>query len=696
MAELSADNPFANASTLPHQLPPFAQIRTEHFPPAIEAGFAEHLAEIDAITAVEAPASFENTVVALEKSGQYLERVLSVFYALTSSDATPEMEQLEAEFSPRIAQHFDAISLNSALYDRLHAVHERRNELELSDEQRYLVERLDLEYRLSGAGLDAAGKERLAALNQRLASLDSEFVRNLQGDTNALAVVVDDIAELAGLADSEIAAAAQAATEAELPGKWRITLPLYTGHPWLAQLHNRELRERIHRASRSRATRGGSHDNSATVLESVRLRAERAALLGFESHAALVAANSTAGSVSAIDERLSTLAAPAVRNAQQELAVLQELADSQQRDKGEPEFTLEAWDWAYYAEQIRMRDFSVDEAALRPYFEAERVLHDGVFFAATLIYGIRFEPRSDLIAHHPEAKVYEVFEADEGDGSGAKSLGLYILDLYTRDIKRGGAWMSNYRQQNELLGETTVVFNVLNVPKPPEGSPTLLTLDEVETLFHEFGHALHALLAHVTYPHFGGTNVRRDFVEYPSQVNESWLTHPVVLANYARHHETGAVLPESQFSALKAAAAFNQGFMTTEYLAASVLDMAWHTLSPTEAARITDVAQFERDALAAAGLLVDTVPTRYSSTYFQHIFGGGYSAGYYGYIWSEVFDAASVEVFEAATDVRATGERFRRSILQAGGSRPPQELVREFLGGDASIQPLLRRRGLEG
>lgn len=685
---LAADNPFASPSALPYGLPPLGRIETEHFAPAIEAGFAEHLAEVSEIAANPAPASFANTVAALERSGQLLERVLAVFFALTSSDADEEIEQLEEEFSPRIAAHFDAISMNFDLYDRIHSLYGRRHSLALTDEQRYLVERLNLEFRLEGAALDEGDKARLKGLNQELATLDSRFVRNLQADTNELAVVVDDAAELDGLADSEIAAAARAATDAGLAGQFRVTLPLYTGHPWLAQLKNRALRQRILESSQARAVRGGANDNRSTVLESARLRAQKAELLGFESHAALVAANSTAGSVDAIDERLRTLAVPAVRNAARELDTLQQLADSQQRAKGEDTFELEAWDWAFYADQVRARDFQVDEAALRPYFEANRVLHDGVFYAAKLVYGITFNRREDLAGHRPEEEVFEVFDAD------GTALGLYILDLYTRDTKRGGAWMSTYLQQNELNNEATVVFNVLNVPKPPEGSPTLLTIDELETLFHEFGHALHALLSHVVYPHFGGTNVLRDFVEFPSQVNEMWLTHPMVLANYARHHETGEPLPTAQFEKLKAAQAFNQGFMTTEYLAACVLDMAWHRLSASEAAEVTDVVQFERDALERAGLLVETVPSRYSSTYFQHIFGGGYSAGYYGYIWSEVFDAASVEVFESSKDVRATGERFRRSILSPGGSRPPQELVREFLERDPSIEPLLRRRGL--
>lgn len=686
---LAADNPFASPSTLPHGLPPFERIETAHFAPAINAGFAEHLEEIAAITATHEPATFTNTIEALERSGQLLGRVLDVFFALTSSDATDDIEALEEEYAPRIAAHSDSISLNTALYDRIRAVYEQRHELELTDEQRYLVERIEFEYRLEGAALDESGKSRLQELNQRLATLDSQFVRNLLGDTNDLAVVVDDLDELAGLADSEIASAAEAAKEVGRDGQYRITLPLYTGHPWLAHLKNRQLRERIHTASMARGIRGGEHDNTQIVLESVRLRAERAELLGFASHAELVAANSTAGSVASIDERLSTLATPALRNAAAELEVLQHLADEQQRARDEATFDLKAWDWAFYAEQVRTRDYQVNEAELRPYFEAERVLQDGVFFAANLVYGLTFAPREDLVGYHPDTRIFEVSDAD------GSTLGLYILDLYTRDVKRGGAWMSTFRQQNSLTDETTVVFNVLNVPKPPRDAPPLLTIDELETLFHEFGHALHALLAHVTYPHFGGTNVLRDFVEFPSQVNEMWLTHPTVLENYARHYETGEPLPREQAEKLIAARGFNQGFMTTEYLAASVLDMAWHRLSAQEAAAVTDVRQFEEDALADAGLLVKTVPTRYSSTYFQHIFGGGYSAGYYGYIWSEVFDAASVEAFEAAEDIRATGERFRQAILAPGGSRKPQDLVHEFLGKHPSIEPLLRRRGLD-
>ena len=680
---LAASNPFAAPSTLPYQLPDFARLRTEHFRPAFDAGVEAYFADVDAISSSSDAPTFENTLVALERAGDPLMRMLWVFWALTSSDADADLRELEAELSPKIAEVFDRVHLDSALYARIRDVVDHLDDRDdLSDEDRRLATEYELEFRLAGAALDADGARRLAEINQRLAALSTEFDAKLQADTNELAVVVTDRDELAGLGDDEIAAAEQTARDRGIDG-YVIALGLPTGHPWLADLANRELRERLHAASRLRGRRGNEHDTSQTVLEIVRLRAERAELLGFPNHAALVAASSMAGSVEVIRERLRTLAAPAVKNARNELALLQQLAD-------EDGVEIAAHDWAYYAERVRARDFDLDTAAMRPYFEAERVLREGVFAAATLVYGITFADRPDLVAHNPDARVFEVFDAD---GSG---LGLFILDLYARETKRGGAWMSTYRQQCELLDERTVTFNVLNVPKPPAGSPTLLTLDEVNTLFHEFGHALHGLLAHVVYPHFGGTNVRRDFVEYPSQVNEMWMLRPELLERYAVHHETGERLPQELVDRLLASQQFNEGFATTEYLAASTLDLAWHTLSRAEADAVTDVAEFERRALADAGLLVDEVPTRYSTCYFQHVFSGWYSAGYYGYIWSEVFDAATVEVFEACDDVREVGERFRQTILGPGGSREPAEMVREFFGGEPSIEPLLRRRGLTG
>lgn len=434
-------------------------------------------------------------------------------------------------------------------------------------------------------------------------------------------------------------------------------------------------------ASRSRGSRAGDHDNRDVLLEIVRLRARRAALLGFPSHAAVVTADETAGSPEAVSAMLRPLAVSAARNAREEQLDL---------DAMNPDEVLESWDWAFYTEKVRQATYDVDTAALRPWFEAERVLHDGVFFAATRLYGITFTERPDLVAYHPDARVFEVRDEDGG------GVGLYILDLYTRDSKRGGAWMNSLISQNELLHHPVVVVNNLNVPKPAAGSPTLLTFDEVSTFFHEFGHALHGLFARVTYPKLAGTNVYRDFVEFPSQVNEMWMLWPEVLANYARHHETGEPIDQSVVDRIRASETFNEGFATSEYLAAALLDQAWHTLTPDAAAAVQDVAAFEAAALADVGLDNPAVPTRYSSTYFAHVFSGGYDAGYYSYIWSEVLDADTVQWFrENGGLTRANGDRFRSLLLGVGGSKDPLEAYREFRGRDAQIAPLLARRGLD-
>ncbi|MFD2758035.1 M3 family metallopeptidase [Gulosibacter faecalis] len=675
----SSPNPFASPSSLPYELPDFARIRPEHYAPAIEAGFREREAAIDAIAKNPEPPTFENTLEAFERSGELLWRVASVLFALASSDATPEIEALEEEYAPKFAAHEDRIHLNSELYARVRAVCDQRDSLDLRDDQRKLLADYELAFRLAGAGLGDDDKARLAELNQREASLQSQFVRQLLADTNDLAVTVETEAELDGLDDADIAAAREAAIAAGQPGGYRINLTLPVGHAWLARLTNRSLRERIYRASRSRGALDNANNNGPVVHELLTLRAEKARLLGFETYADLRLVRSTAGSRAAVNERLELLAKAVAPGLAREHATLQELAG---------ETPIEPWDWAFYAEQVRQRDYEVDEAALRPYFEADRVLTHGVFAAATLLYGLTFVERRDLVGHHPEARVFEVFD---DDGSG---LGLYLLDLYARDVKRGGAWMSTYLQQNELFGHKTVVYNILNVAKPPVGSPTLLTLDEVETLFHEFGHALHGLLAHTVYPAQAGTEVKQDFVEYPSQVNESWMLHPQILPGYARHVETDAPLPQELADRLRGASRFNQGFLTAENVAASTLDQALHQLTLEEAAEVGDLAEFEQSVLARTGLDFPATPPRYSIPYFQHIFGGGYAASYYGYLWSEVFDAASVDVFDRSTDLEATGRRFRDAVLGNGGSRDELTMVRDFLGADPEITPLLRRRGL--
>jgi peptidyl-dipeptidase Dcp len=676
-------NPFFEPSTLPFGMPPFAEIEDEHYRPAFEKGMADHLAEIADITRRRDMPTFENTMIPLEQGGQILERVATVFFNKASSDGTPFTEQLEEEIAPLLAAHSDAIRLDSQLYWRIKTLYEQLDSLGTDDghgdaESRYLVERYYTEFTIAGAGLDDTEKDLLREYNQKLSTITTRFEKNLLADTNDLGVVIEDVAELDGLEPGEISAAAQAASDRGLDGKHLVTLVLPTGHPYLAALTNRGVRARIMAASRARGNRGGDWDNSELVLEITRLRAERARLLGFESHAAWVIADETAKTPANVAAMLDKLAVPAARNAREEQADLEAQA-------GQP---IEAHDWSFYSEKVRKAKYDVDTAQMRPYFEAERVLKDGVFYAATRLYGITFTERSDIPAYHPDVRVFEV-----GDEDGAP-VGLYTLDLYTRDSKRGGAWMNSLISQSALLHHPVIVTNNLNVPKPAGDEPTLLTYDEVNTLFHEFGHALHGLFARVTYPKFAGTNTYRDFVEYPSQVNEMWMLWPEIIANYAVHHDTGEPMPSEFVEKVQASSAFNEGFATSEYLAAALLDQAWHTITAADA--IADVVAFEAAALARVGLDNPAVPTRYSSTYFQHVMStSSYDAGYYSYIWSEVLDADTVEWFkENGGLTRANGDRFRSRLLGVGGSKDPLEAFRDFRGRDADIQPLLDRRGL--
>jgi len=679
-----ATNPLLTPSALPYALPDYGRIRAEHYLPAFRRGFEEQLAEVRRITMVRSMPSFENTMVALERSGELLDRASHAFYTVSSADATVEIQAIDEELAPLIAAHQDAILLDSALYWRITQLHDQLDTLSLDPEQHRLVERWHREMTLAGAALDDDAKARLTELNQRISALSTAFERNLLADTNELAVLFDDATELDGLSAGELSAAARAATERGLEGKHLLTLPLFTGHPALAALTNRESRRRIMEASRSRGARGGEHDNRGVLAEIVRLRAERADLLGYPSHAAAVTADETAGTPEAVERMLRDLAAPAARNATAERAALQRLIDD---TESEP-FPLEAHDWAFYTEKLRTAQYEIDTAALRPWFESESVLRDGVFAAAGRLYGLSFTERPELPVYHPGARTFEVFQED------GSALGLFVLDLYTRDSKRGGAWMNPIVSQSALRGTLPVVANNLNVAKPADGEPTLLTLDEVNTLFHEFGHALHGLFSDVTYPHFSGTNVFRDFVEFPSQVNEMWMLWPEIVGEYARHHETGEPLPVGLVERLQATETFNQGFETSEYLAAAWLDQALHALAVGDS--IDDVAAFEAAALADIELNDPAVPTRYSSAYFAHVFSGGYSAGYYSYIWSEVLDADTVEWFRDNGGLtRENGERFRRRLLGVGGSKDPLEAYRDFRGRDAEIAPLLKRRGLD-
>ena len=674
-------NPFLTPSPLPYGLPPFADIRDDHYRPAFDDGFAEQRAEIARIIGEKSLPTFENTLIALEKSGQILERVATVFFNKSSADSSDFINELEEEIAPLLAAHADAITLDAKLYRRITTIHHQLAELDLDAESRYLVERYYSEFTLAGAGLDEEEKTKLRELNQKLSTLTTRFEKNLLADTNELALVIDDVADLDGLGASEISAAAEAAKDRGLAGKYLVTLVLSTGHPYLDALTHPDVRARIMDASRARGSHGGANDNRELVLEITHLRAKRARLLGFSNHAAYVTADETAKTPEAVAAMLGRLAPVAARNARREQDDLQ-----RQVTDGAP---ITASDWAFYNEKVRVAKYDVDTAQMRPYFEAERVLRDGVFFAATQVYGVTFTERDDLRAYHPDVRVFEVRNDDDSP------VGLYLLDLYTRDSKRGGAWMNPLIAQNSLLDQPVTVVNNLNVPKPAAGEPTLLTYDEVNTFFHEFGHALHGLFARVTYPKFAGTNVFRDFVEFPSQVNEMWMLWPEILANYAVHYQTGEPMPAAFVGKIQASSAFNEGFKTSEYLAAAMLDQAWHRLSADDT--VDDVAEFEAEALAAVGLDNPVVPTRYSSAYFAHTFSGGYDAGYYSYIWSEVLDADTVDWFtENGGLTRENGDRFRDRLLSVGGSKDPLEAYRDFRGRDALIEPLLKRRGLLG
>ena len=676
---LDSSNPFAFRCTLEYELPPFALIKDEHYLPAFYAGCEEQLKEVEAILNSGEP-TFENTLVALEKSGQLLTRVLNVFYNKSSSDTSDAIDKIEEELAPRLAAHSDSIRLNEVLFARIKALYDKRSQLNLNDEDANLLEKYYTDFVHAGAHLSREQREELKKLNEELSKLETQFSKNVLADTNDLAVVVDDVADLEGLSENEIAACAAAAKSRGLDGKYLIGAVNFSGNPVLASLKNRELRRNVMLNSLSKANRNNDNDTKKIVVEMATLRAKRARLFGLSSHAEWVMQTNTSKHPKNVHAMLRQIAPAAVRNAKAEAADLQAAIGD--------EFELQSWDWALYTERVRKEKYNVDTTAMRPYFELEKVLKDGVFYAANKLFGITFKERPDLVTYHPEARAFEVFNED-----GSK-LGLYIGDFYTRDSKRGGAWMNNLVDQNFLLGQLPVVVNNLNIPKPPASQPTLLTFDMTTTLFHEFGHALHGLLSNVTYPRTSGTSVERDFVEFPSQVNEMWILWPEVVQNYARHHITGEALPQEWIDNLEASKTFNEGHATTSYLAAAILDLAWHELWHDH--DVSDVEAFEKKALEDYGLDFPPVPTRYRSTYFSHIFAGGYSAGYYGYIWSEILDAETVEWFkENGGLTRANGDHFRNQLLGRGGSIDSMQMFKNFRGREATITPLLKRRGLE-
>jgi peptidyl-dipeptidase Dcp len=668
-------NPLLTPSALPYGLPDFAAIRDEHFLPAFRAGMAAHRAELEAIATDRRPVTFENTVLAFEQSGRPLRWVSMVFYNLVAADGTDTRHRIDEEISPELSAHQDAIYLDERLYRRLAGV-----DLEaLSGEDHRLAAETLRAFRLRGADLEATAKQRLAAINERLAVLSAQYGRRMVEGNTAAAVWFSSAAELAGLSEQDLASAAAAARSAGHDAGYLLTLSMFTSQPWLETLEDPDSRRRVHEAAWQRGSTEGEHFTLGLAVEQAALRAEKAGLLGHSSWADYALQDRTAPDLAAVRELLGRIIPAATANARREKAEVEAAA-------GHP---VEPWDWPFYAARIEREKYRVDASRLRSYFELDRVLADGVLAAATALYGITFRERPDLPGYRPDVRVWEVLD-EEGAG-----LGLFVGDFFTRPTKSGGAWMNSFREASTLFGERPVVTNTLNIPAPAEGEPALLTVDQVNTLFHEFGHALHGLLSTARYASLSGTSVPRDFVEFPSQVNEMWMYWPDVVSAYARHVETGEEIDPEVLAAIEASSLWGEGFRTTEYLGATMVDLAWHSLAPGTV--VEDPLTFERQALVAAGLDPALVPPRYRTGYFKHIFAGGYAAGYYSYIWSEVLDADTVEWFRAQGGLtRENGEHFRAELLSRGNARDPLESYRAFRGRDADPEHLLRRRGLLG
>ncbi len=677
------DNPLLKESALPYHYPPFDKIKDAHFVPAIEAGMREQLKEVDVVANNSEKPTLENTVVALERTGRLLDRAEQTFSNLNACNTNPTLQKIEKEMAPKLSAHRDAIHLNGKLFSRIQQLYDNRDKLGLDPESAYLLERYYKDFVRAGAKLSDPDKEKLKKINAELATLQTQFEQNVLKEKNASSIVVDRKEELAGLSDSQMATVTNAAKAEHKDGKFVIQMQNTTGQPLLGSLQNRQLRERIMQTSLGRNSKGGEFDTRNVVMRTAQLRAEKAKLLGYQNWAAYQLEDQTAKDVPTVNKLLGELAPPAVANAKREAADMQRIAD--QENGG---FKVAAWDWDFYSEKVRKAHYAFDESELRPYYELNHVIIDGVFFAAGKLYGLTFKERHDLPVYLPEVRVFEVYDRD------GKPLALFLGDYYARPSKRGGAWMNAYVEQSDLFATKPVVANHLNIPKPPAGEPTLLTHDEVRTAFHEFGHALHGMFSNVKYPRFSGTSVPRDFVEYPSQVNEMWATWPEVLKNFAKHYKTGEPMPQALLDKVEAAEKFNQGFKTTEYLSASLLDQAWHQLDPSRVP--TDGIVFEKEALHKAGVDFPLVPPRYRSFYFSHAFAGGYSAGYYSYLWSEVLDADSVEWIKQHGGLkRENGDHFRETLLSRGGSADALSLFKNFTGREPYIEPLLKRRGLD-
>ncbi|WP_294267557.1 M3 family metallopeptidase [uncultured Chryseobacterium sp.] len=675
-ASLSS-NPLMRKSSLQYEAPEFDKIKNEHFKPAFDFGLKQHDAEILQIANNPQAPTFENTIVALEKSGEVLKRAMIVFSNLTSANTNPTLQALDEEYAPVFAAHSDKMYLNENLYKRIKAISENG----LDSESKRLLQYYKQNFEIAGANLSSADKEKLKQINQELASLSTQYSNKLLEARKQGGVFFNDAKELDGLSPDEIAAAASDAKNAGKPGQYLLALQNTTQQPLLQSLKNRATREKLFKASWMRAEKGDANDTRETIGKLANLRLKKAQVLGKTSFAAWKLQDQMAKTPEAATKLMNQIATPAVETARHEAKDIQDLIDQQ---KGG--FKVEPWDWNFYSEQVRKAKFDLDESQIKPYFEITTVLEKGVFFAAEKFYGLTFKKRTDLPVYHPDVVTYEVFDHD------GKSLAIYYLDFYTRDSKNGGAWMSNFVEQSYLLGTKPVIVNCYNYQKPAPGKPSLISYDDVSTIFHEFGHSIHGMFASQKYPSLSGTNVPRDFVEFPSQINEHWALDPVVLKNYALHYETKQPIPQSLVDKIKKAATFNQGYMTTELVSAAELDMDWHTV--TDEKQLIPVLDFEKQSLAKHGFTLATVPPRYHTPYFAHIWGGGYSAGYYAYLWSETLDNDAWEwISKNGGLTRENGDRFRKYILSVGNSVDLNQAFRDFTGHDPDIKPLLRNRG---
>lgn len=677
------ENPLLRPSTLPFEAPDFAAIKNEHFMPAYEAGMKEAMAEIEAIANQTDAPTFENTIVAMEKSGALLGRVSRIFSNLSSANTDSEIQAIQRELSPKLAAHSDNIMLNDKLFARVKSLHDSIDELGLTEEERQVLLRYYRNFVRAGAQLSNAEKDRIRQINERLSSLSTQFNQNVLELSRERAVVVDDVALLDGLSQGQIAAAAQVATQRGLEGKYVLNITNTTRQPVLSSLNNREMRKRVWEASAYRGLgQNGGLDNSPIILELAKLRAERSKLLGFDTFAHFAVQTQMAETPDNVINMLTNLLPAVKRNTQNEANAIREVmrADGIQDD-------LQPWDWEYYAEKVRKERYDIEENEVKPYFELESVLKNGVFYTMNRLYGVTFRERTDLPVYHETVRVWDVVD------SNGEVMAIFYGDFYARDSKRGGAWMSSYVPQSHLLGTKPVVVNVLNIPAPAPGEPTLVSFDNVVTLFHEMGHGVHGMFSDVKYPSVSGTSVPRDFVEFPSTFEEDWAIHPEVLENYARHYQTGEPLPKALLDKVIAANTFNQGFDTFEYIAASLLDMEWHMLKENEIP--ADLASFEQKALAKYGLDWAFVPPRYKTAYFSHIWSVGYSASYYAYLWSEVLAADAFAYIQSKGGLTLeNGLDYRQKILSRGGSGDPMQTYINFRGQEPSVDALLKRRGL--